>query len=103
MVDEEAKKAAEGRTSRPQDLPAYLRGHPLPKSAAAIKQAYIAKLKSEWVERWKTLRRYQRMKHIDSSLPLGKYTKLSGSLCRAQNSMLMYLPTGHAPTKSPSA
>lgn len=38
-IDRDAKEVAEGWTSRPEDLPSFLRQHPLPLSKLAARQA----------------------------------------------------------------
>jgi hypothetical protein len=95
-VDEKAKDAAQGQSSRKPDLPRMLRDT-LPRSKAAAKQAYNSKLKARAAKHWKRSSRYSYMSKIDKSLPSNKFIKLTAKLSRNQTSMLLQLRTGHAP------
>jgi ribonuclease HI len=98
-VDEEAKRAAQGESSPPEDLPPILRKR-LPVSATAVKQEFGEKLKTRWMDMWKTSPRYARFQHIDANFPFKKFRKISEVLSRAQTSLLTQLRTGHIPLNS---
>ena len=53
-VDEAAKDAASGPSSRTKDLPAFLRCKPLPVSISAVKQFQKRAMKKQWQTEWKT-------------------------------------------------
>ena len=74
-VDMEAKKAAEGLTTALQDLPRMLR-KTLRKSKLAGRQQQQEIVKGKWREEWVSSPRHERLKHIDSSLPSGKFIEL---------------------------
>jgi len=93
-VDEEAKKAAQGETSPPEELPPILRKR-LPTSTTAAKQNFAEKQKTRWLETWKTSPRYAKFQHIDNDFPFNKFQKISNALSRSQTSLLMQLRTGH--------
>jgi ribonuclease HI len=65
LVDGEAKKAAEGSTSRISRLPKYLRDVPLPISTAAMKQRHTKQLQDGWKARWKESPRFTKISAID--------------------------------------
>jgi ribonuclease HI len=96
-VDTEAKRAAEGFTSRSKDLPPFLRGKPLPLSASSAKQSYYKQIRNRWANEWKLSPRYRKLKYIDSSLPSKKFIQNTSSLSRVQTSLLVQLRTGHLP------
>jgi len=98
-VDEEAKKAAQGETSPPEELLPILRKR-LPTSATAAKQNFAEKQKTRWLETWKTLPCYAKFQHIDNDFPFNKFRKISNALSRSQTSLLMQLRTGHIPLNS---
>ena len=95
-ADEEAKEAANGNSSPTDSLPPYLR-IPLPRSAAAEKQAYHAELKEMWCEDWEKSIRKERMDRIDAEFPFNKYCKMRDGLTRAQGSLLTQIRSGHIP------
>jgi hypothetical protein len=96
-ADEEAKAAAQGNSSRPEDLPAYLRRKPLPISISALRQENLAALRKRWKRRWKLSPRYHRLKEIDKDLPSPKFLRLVNDLDRHQSSLIAQLRTGHIP------
>lgn len=89
-VDEKAKEAAQGQSSRREQLPKELRAE-LPCSKAATKQTYATKLKDRAAKYWKRSTRYTFMSKIDKSLPSNKFIKLAGKLSRNQVSLLLQL------------
>ena len=95
-VDEEAKKAAQGESSPPEDLPPILRKR-LPYSASAVKQEFAESQKVRWREAWQDSPRYARFQHVDPNFPFNKFRKLSERLSRSQASLMMQLRTGHIP------
>jgi len=95
-ADEEAKEAANGNSSPSDSLPPYLRT-PLPRSAAAEKQAYHAELKEMWREDWEKSTRKERMDRIDAEFPYNKFRNVRDGLTRAQGSLLLQIRSGHIP------
>lgn len=95
-VDEEAKKAAQGESSPPEELPPILRKL-LPISVAAAKQEFAEGQKVRWLELWKASPRFARFQHIDRAFPFNKFRKISNTLSRSQSSLLIQLRTGHIP------
>lgn len=93
-VDEEAKKAAQGKSSPTLALPPLLRT-PLPSSSTALKQTHLAGLKKKWQEEWKKSPRHAKLTKIDPQFPFDKFRKRQDKLTRAQASMLMQIRTGH--------
>jgi len=98
-VDEEAKRAAQGDSSPPEELPPALQKR-LPTSASAVKQKFTDKLKVRWAETWKTSPRYARFQHINTDFPFNKFRKINNALSRPQASLLTQLQTGHVPLNS---
>lgn len=101
IVDGDAKLAAEGLCSHPDELPAALCAR-LPASASATKRTYIAELTKSALKEWKRSPRFARIVEIDSLMRTPKkqyFLKLVGKLglTKAQTSLLMQLRTGHAP------
>jgi ribonuclease HI len=95
-ADEEAKRAAQGESTPVQFLPPLLR-HPLPYSVSALKQNHLKKLRSQWLEKWKTSPRYDKISRFDDSLPMSNFAKICEGLTRAQRSLLVQIRTGHVP------
>jgi len=89
-VNEEVKKAAQGDSSPPEELPLILQKH-LPTSATVVKQEFTEKQKIKWLETWKTSLRYARFQHIDKDFPFNKFQKISKALLRSQTSLLTQL------------
>ena len=79
-------------------LPKILK-KPLKHNKSAAKQCYKEKLKHVWIKGWQKSPRAQRLKHIDSSLPLHKFLKLISNpdISRKGASWLFQLQTGHFP------
>ena len=98
-VDEEAKRAAQGESSPPEELPPILRKL-LPTSAAAAKQEFAEDQKVSWLEMWKTSPHFARFQHIDRAFPFNKFWKISDALSRLQASLLIQLRMGHIPLNS---
>jgi ribonuclease HI len=96
-VDSEAKRAAKGEISRTCALPHTLADAPLPSSVTALKQKHDVNIKREWMEKWKTSTRYQKMSQIDPTMPSNKFRRLTAELTRKQISILVQLHTGHIP------
>jgi ribonuclease HI len=99
-VDEDAKRASEGFSSRSKDLPPFLRGKPLPVSASSAKQSYYKRIRNRWANEWRLSPRYKKLKHIDPSLPSKKFIHNTSTLSRTQTSLLIQLRTGHLPLNS---
>lgn len=98
-VDEEAKRAAQGESSPPEELPPILQKL-LPISVAAAKQEFVDGQKIKWLELWKASPRFARFQHIDRAFPFNKFRKISNALSRSQSSLLIQLRTGHIPLNS---
>jgi len=78
-VDEEAKKAVQGESSPPEELPPILRKL-LPVSMAAAKQEFTEGQKVKWLELWKASPWFARFQHIDRAFPFNKFWKISNAL-----------------------
>ena len=89
-VDEEAKRAAQGESSPPEELPPILCKR-LPYSASAVKQEFAEVQKARWKEAWQDSPRFARFQHVDPDFPFNKFRKLSDRLSRSQASLLMQL------------
>ena len=98
-VDEEAKRAAQGESSPPEDLPPILRKR-LPYSASAVKQEFMEMQKVRWKEAWRDSPHYARFQHIDTDFLFNKFQRISDKLSRSQASLLTQLRTGHLPLNS---
>lgn len=92
-VDTEAKKAANGLSSRRKDIPNLLHS-PLPKSVAAMRAARQKHNNDEWIEQWKQSPRYEKFNKIDPDLPNRRTFKTLASLSRQGASLLVQLRTG---------
>ncbi|KAF5392001.1 hypothetical protein D9757_003364 [Collybiopsis confluens] len=101
-ADEEAKRAAMGRSSRRRRLPEGLRKG-LPRSRTSAVRVFRRDLERRHDERWRRSPRYDRFRDIDPS-PATKasreYWKLSRHLPRRLVSILTQLRTGHIPLYS---
>jgi ribonuclease HI len=97
-ADKLAKAAAQGRSSRAVDLPHLLRS-PLPASASAIKQEFLAKLTRTWGKIWDGSPRKERFSRLDPDFPFNSFRKRLFLLSRKQSSTIMQLRTGHIPLK----
>ena len=89
-VDEEAKRAAQGESSLPEELPPILQKC-LPLSAAAVKQEHTEAQKERWKEEWKVSPRYARFQHMDKAFPFNKFRTISSKLSRSQSSLLIQI------------
>ena len=97
-MDTEAKKAVEGLTTATQDLPKMLRKM-LKKSKSAGRQRQHEVVKGKWREEWASSPRYERLKHIDSSLPSRKFIELISNkkVHRETASKIYQIRLGHVP------
>ena len=89
-VDKEAKRAAQGESSPPEELPPILQKH-LPLSAAAVKQEHAEAQKERWKEEWKVSPCYARSQHVDKAFPFNKFRTISSKLSRSQLSLLIQI------------
>jgi ribonuclease HI len=96
LADREAKRAAEGHSSRRNLLPTLLR-KPLPKSATAVKRVFREKIVAEWTARRNTSKRKGRMDLIDPSFTPSGFQKLIKSFNRNDSTLLNRLRSNHAP------
>ncbi len=100
-VDKGAKKAADGISSPTSQLPSLLK-RSIKISRLAAKQRLHTKRKSRWKKGWESSPRYDRTKHIDSSLPSKKFVELISNkdLPRAGASKIFQLRTGPVTSRS---
>ncbi|KAF5370505.1 hypothetical protein D9615_010347 [Tricholomella constricta] len=97
QADELAKEAAKGEVSGSAVLPPLLRA-PLPRSKAAIRQTYYARLKAAATKIWTTSPQFTRMRNTTPrTAPSKKYVAMIQKLPRKHGSLLTQLTTGHAP------
>jgi ribonuclease HI len=95
-ADRLAKMAALQGSSDGRKLPGPLR-KPLPQSKAAAARRIYADLQDRAKKIWRDSARYEKWRHIDRSLPSGRFLKLVEGLTRHQASLIMQLRSGHAP------
>jgi ribonuclease HI len=97
-ADDEAKTAAEGPHGSTDAalLPDFTQ-NPIPRSVAAIQQAFEARTRQRAIKRWRRSKRYNTSKAIDDSMPSNKFLKLVHSMPRNQSTLLIWLRTGYAP------
>jgi ribonuclease HI len=97
-ADEEAKKAAEGKTSDKRTLPPYLR-KPLLINPAAIKRSFHEELKKEWTNKWRNSIRGQRAIKLDKTTPSKKFLGAisNNELSREMASRITQFKISHAP------
>jgi hypothetical protein len=97
-VDKEAKKAAEGHASEAASLPKTLR-KPMKISKSAARQKQQERVKGRWIKEWTMSPRYDKLKHIDPSLPSRKFVELISNkkFHRAEASKIFQLRSGHIP------
>jgi hypothetical protein len=97
-ADDEAKAAAEGPHGSTDAalLPEFTQ-NPIPRSVAAIQQAFEARTRQRAIKRWRRSKRYNTAKAIDDSMPSNKFLKLVHSMPRNQSTLLIWLRTGYAP------
>lgn len=98
-ADEEAKRAAKGRSSHKRNLPPQIH-KTLPRSRTSAVRTFRAELERRHNEDWRKSTRYTRFKAIDESnatTASRAYWKLSQSLSRKLLAILTQLRTGHAP------
>jgi hypothetical protein len=84
-----------GTTTPNDDLPNVLHDS-IPRSFAAVQQAYEARIKARATRRWKRSKRYGRIAKIDNTLPSNKFMKLIKHRTRWQTALYMRLRTGRA-------
>ena len=89
-VDEEAKRAAQGEPSLPEELPPLLQKC-LPLSAEAVKQEHAEAQKERWKKEWKVSPCYARFQHVNKAFPFNKFWTISSKLSRSQSSLLIQL------------
>ncbi|KAJ3518307.1 hypothetical protein NMY22_g13741 [Coprinellus aureogranulatus] len=95
-VDEEAKKAARGESSKACDLPYILR-RPLPMSKSALVQEAKDKAKRDWKVAWQASTRSMRYNNLDEQFPPKTYLKVAANSTRPLASALTQIRTGHMP------
>ena len=97
-MDEEAKAAIEGQASEEAKLPKALR-KPLKASRSAARQQLHGNVKARWDREWKMSPRYDKIKHIDPSLPSHKFVELmsSNDIRREAASKIYQLRSGNIP------
>jgi hypothetical protein len=89
-ADTEAKKAAAGESSPPDQLPHILRT-PLPQSANAAKTHFKSLLKEEWEALWANSPRKARGEKFDESFPFNKHRSYIETLTHIQSSILFQI------------
>lgn len=97
--DEEAKRAAAGRSSQRKYLPAQLH-KPLPRSRTSIVRTFKTTLDTLHDQSWRKSPRFARFSQIDgseASKASRAYWKLSRNLPRKLLSLLTQMRTGHIP------
>ncbi|KAF9003701.1 hypothetical protein BDZ89DRAFT_900541, partial [Hymenopellis radicata] len=95
-VDLVAKNAAEGRSSDPHLLPPLFR-KPLPRSAAALKAAYMKTIYTAWDLEWSTCPQFKKFKRVNRSTNARSIHKTIVGLPRPNASIIVRLRTGTAP------
>jgi ribonuclease HI len=95
LADVVAKQAAAGSSSPDDELPIPLRFF-IPRSFAAVQQAYEEQVKKRAKARWARSKRCNRAKKIDPTMPSRAYLKLIQHRPRWQSALLIRLRTGHA-------
>ena len=100
-VDAEAKKAAEGESSRVELLPATLKRKGsairLPYNKSALIQEHNALVASKVKSSFSNSHRGKRIHKTDPTLPSAKFTLLVHHLPHRHASAILQLRTGHAP------
>ncbi|KAF7363687.1 RNA-directed DNA polymerase from transposon X-element [Mycena sanguinolenta] len=96
-ADEEAKRAAQGRNSSPQQhIPHRIRGE-LPWGRSAVQQ-YLNSYRKTVIERqWRASPRYARTMQYDTKITAGSYITLADNLPRSLAVLLLQLRSGHVP------
>jgi ribonuclease HI len=70
---------------------------PIPRSTAAIQQAFAARTRQRAIRRWRRSRRFNKMERIDNTMPSNRFLKLIHGLPRNQSTLLFWLRTGYLP------
>lgn len=96
-ADQLAKEAAQGESSPPEALPAFLRRKALPVSIPASRQADSIATEVLWKRRWKKSPRFRAIARLDRTLPSRSYMRTISSMNRKQAAILTQLRTGHIP------
>ena len=96
-VDWEAKKAAEGNSTRIGALLSLLEEGSLPLSVTATWQAFAAKLWHMWETNWKESLQFVKFTKIDLKMPSMGFKRLTTLYSRLQTSLLVQLQSGHMP------
>ncbi|KAF9035528.1 hypothetical protein BJ165DRAFT_1310208, partial [Panaeolus papilionaceus] len=95
-IDEDAKEAAEGRTSRDFDLPRILR-RPLPVSKSALKQQLKIETVAKSNELWVMSPRFDKYANLEDDFQFKKFHKTANKLDRYKLTLLVKLRTNHLP------
>ena len=95
-ADEEAKRAAAGKSSPVEHLPHILR-KPLPPSLGVIKHQFLIRLREEWVAAWSRSPRKARVEKLDEDFPFEKHRKMIEQLTRIQSSLIFQIRSNHLP------
>jgi hypothetical protein len=94
-VDEEARKAAKGKTSKASNLSTYLATNKLPLSTSAAQQEYKRRTKEIWKTKWESFPCYPKLSRISPSMPSNNYKHLTEALRCTQASLIIQFRTGH--------
>lgn len=95
-ADKLAKEAAAGRASSNLTLPPVLRA-PLPRSASATKQDYMATIQKKWREFWSSSPRRNRIANMGGNFPFSSFRKSYFKLTRPQSSRILQVRSNHIP------
>jgi hypothetical protein len=97
-ADVAAKLAADGPhgSSDAASLPRFAESA-IPRSTAAIHQAFADRIRRRAARRWKGSRRHNKTSRIDDTMPSRKYLALVHLMPRSQSTLMIWLRTGHAP------
>ncbi len=97
-VDKEVKKAADGDTTSEGMLPTSLIKK-LKRSKLATNQKLSEERKRKWRQEWSALPRYQKITHLDPSLPSKKFVAITSNakISRSMASKIFQLRAGHIP------
>jgi len=95
-ADEEANRAAQGASSPLHQLPASCRREP-PVSRSAVRQSHMKKVKVKSRISFESSPRFQRLCHINPSMPSSRFRLDTTNAERWHMLMLVQLRTGHVP------
>jgi hypothetical protein len=97
-VDVAAKLAAEGpHGSTDTALLPLFADTPVLRSSAAIQQVFAACIRQQAIRCWRCSMRFNKMEHINKTMPSNRYVKLVHSLLRNQSTLIFWLRTGYIP------